>query len=493
MDGLAPDRNVVQSESTPLRLVSREMAASELSRRELLACSLALWIADVGKVRRRNVLFISIDDLNHWVFSSAAHLPRPLCPNLRVLAQRATTFTNAHCAAPACNPSRTAVMTGIAPHKSGVYLNDQEWRTSPVLEAGKTLPGLLRTLGYEVLGCGKLFHSDPDPASWDAYWPSKGKVFPGSPMPPKRDLPLSGLNLFPPMDWGPLDVSVEEMGDWQLAQWASRKLSEPRERPLFLGCGFVKPHLPWYVPREFFELYDAVELPDPPPIQPQDELPKEARSLIDTARDHLVLSDHLLWRRAVTGYLAAISFTDRCLGVVLKALEESGRRDETLVIVWSDHGFHFGEKGHWRKFSLWEEATRSPLLFVDPDQSQETVNNEPVSLLDITPTVLDLLELPALSAHSGESLVPLLAGRSARHRKPVVTTHGFGNHSVRTRRWRYTQYRGGGRELYDHRDDPHETVNLALRPAFSSTCHSLGRLLPTQDAPSVPRVRQPRA
>ena len=212
--------------------------------------------------KRPNVLFIAIDDLNDWVASLGGH-PDVKTPNLDKLAQRGVLFTNAHCSAPACNPSRASLMTGVLPSTSGVYHNPQPWRKSPVLTGAATLPQHFMAHGYRVVGGGKIFHGRfPDPPSWHEYFPSQQKNKPDDPMPPNR--PLNGIPKTAHFDWGPVDVPDKEMGDAKVATWAIGELHKKRDKPFFLGCGFFRPHLPWYVPQKYFDMYplDTVTLPN---------------------------------------------------------------------------------------------------------------------------------------------------------------------------------------------------------------------------------------
>ncbi|MFW6171261.1 MAG: sulfatase-like hydrolase/transferase, partial [Planctomycetota bacterium] len=440
-------------------------------------------------IEKPNVLFIAVDDLNDWVGQMGGH-PQTSTPNIDRLAARGVLFTNAHCAAPACNPSRAALMTGIAPYRSGVYLNPQPWK--PALEEKVTLPQHFMQHGYAAIGSGKIYHGRyPDPESWDAYWPSKTKDRPRDPKPPVKS--VSGLNMAH-FDWGPVDVEDAEMGDTKVVDWVIDQLQAEHEKPLFLACGIFRPHLPWYVPPKYFQEFpvDKILLP----AHRRDDLKDIPRAGIKMARrgDHAAVVEHDQWHAAVQGYLASINYADAQVGRLLDALNASDFADNTVIVLWSDHGWHLGEKEHWRKFALWEEATRIPLIFVAPPNTPGlpagtpagTRVRAPVSLLDIYPTLADLCGLPPREGLSGQSLVPLLADADAHWKRPAITTHGRLNHAVRTRRWRYIRYADGSEELYDHASDPMEYVNLAEHPAYEEIKEPLAAWLPKKNAENAP-------
>jgi len=459
--------------------------------RILLLLLLALPVAAAD---RPNVLFISIDDLNDWIGALGGH-PQAKTPNLDRLAAESVLFTRAYTASPSCNPSRAALMTGIAPHRSGVYLNSQPWRPSPALQNADTIPQHFRRSGYWVAGAGKIFHGRyPDPASWDVYWPDQQKNKPDDPMPVGR--PLNTIPKTAHFDWGPVQAAAGEMGDRQVADWISEQLGQEHEKPFFLACGIFRPHLPWYVPPEYFEPFplDAIELPAFK-YDDLDDLPKMGLERANPDRDHARVVKHGQWKKAVQGYLASIYFADEQIGRVLDALEKGPNAENTIVVLWTDHGWHLGEKEHWRKFALWEEATRTPLMWRVPKGAAPGLAagtkaglrvDRPVGLLDIFPTLIDLAGLPEKPELSGSSLTPLLADRNAHWDHPALTTYGYKNHAIRTDRWRYIRYRDGGEELYDHSRDWMEWTNLAGDPEYRTVIDELSRFLPKSDAENVP-------
>ena len=461
------------------------MPRNLLSRRSFLRASCAavgagaLWphaLPGAAAEGRPNVLFIAIDDLNDWVGCLGGY-PGVKTPHLDALAAQGALFTHAYCPAPLCNASRASLMTGIRPSTSGIYSNDQPWRKSSVLEEAVSIPQHFMANGYNALGSGKIYHGRfPDPASWDTYWPSKMVCMPPSPV--LKETAPGGKGHF---NWGPLDVDNEEMGDWQVADWVIDQLGRPHEEPFFLACGIYRPHLPWHVPQKYFDLYPLDEITLPNVKEDDlDDVPEAGRRMAKPEGDHARVIEHDAWRKAVQGYLACITFADECVGRVVDALQASPHRDNTIVVLWSDHGWHLGEKLHWRKFALWEEATHNVLMMVAPGVTSAGQRcDAPVNLLDIYPTLIDLCGLPLKEELEGVSLVPLLKDANAAWDRPAVTTFGRNNHSVRSPRWRYIRYADGSEELYDHNIDDMEWNNLAGDPIHDGVKVELRKWLPT--------------
>jgi len=435
--------------------------------------------------KRPNVLFMAIDDLNDWIGCLGGH-PDVKTPNFDRLAARGVLFTNAHCSAPACNPSRASLMTGILPSTSGVYHNPDPWRKSPVLKDAVTIPQHFMAHGYSAVGGGKIYHgSFPDPPSWQDYFPSQQKNKPDDPEP--ANLPVNGIPNTGQFDWGPVDVPDEEMGDRQVAAWATKQLAKKHDKPFFIGCGFFRPHLPWYVPTKYFDMYppDKITLPT---INENDldDVPPIGRKMAKPEGDHAKVIEYNQWRKAVQGYLACISFVDTCVGRVIDALDSSAYADNTIVILWSDHGWHLGEKLHWRKFSLWEEATHNVLMVVAPGVTGAGQRcSRPVTMLDIYPTLIELCNLAPKDGLQGKSFLSLLKNPQAEWDRPALTTHGRENHSVRSEQYRYIRYSDGTEELYDHQKDDLEWTNLANDPKYADVKKQLAEWLPTTNAPEV--------
>lgn len=462
---------------------------------------------------RPNVLFIAVDDMNDWVGCLGGYSDNVHTPNIDRLARRGMLFENAHCAAPVCNPSRTAVLTGLRPTTSGVYDNGRWWR--PALPGVATLPEQFAMNGYRVEGGGKLFHHTPGfnpPQQWHFYF---DQVFddpwhrakPGDALPVKTlafpsGFPLCGLENVrtgkrPPLnprefDWGPLDQDDLAMGDGQMVAWAEQFLEKRHDKPFFLATGIFRPHLPWYAPRKYFDLYplDEIALPKVPEDD-LDDIPPAGHKMAEYRGDEWkYVKDQGRWRECVQAYLASISFADALVGRLLDALDRSPHAKNTIVVLWSDHGWHLGEKHHWHKFTLWEEATRVPLIIAAPMVTKAGSRSaQPVSLIDLYPTLIELCDLSRNERLDGVSLVPLLHDAAAKSKRPAVTSHGRGNHSVRSQRFRYIRYADGSEELYDHRADPHEWTNLAGLAEHNQLKHELARWIPKDEVKPAPSKR----
>ena len=427
-----------------------------------------------------NVLFIAVDDLNDWT-SFLGGYPNVKTPNLQRLAERGTFFTRAYCSAPACNPSRASLLCGVRPSTSGVYYNSNPWRRQ--LPDAVTLPQHFTAHGYKVHGGGKIFHGRyKDPRSWQFYFDR-----PADPKP--KIVPVNGIPNTAHFDWGPVEVGDRDMGDTQVTDFGVKFLAKKHRRPFFLAVGLFRPHLPWYVPRKYFDEYPLDDIVLPRVKQNDlDDVPPLGRRMARSKTDHAKVLEHKQWEKAVQGYLASITYADGQIGRLLDALDESGHAKNTIVVLWTDHGWHLGEKLHWRKFSLWEEAGRVPMIFVVPGLTKAAARCErTVSLLDIYPTLADLCGLPVGEHLEGKSLRPLLADPTAAWDRPVVTTHGRNNHAVRSERWRYIRYSDGTEELYDHQNDPMEWTNRAADPKAAAVKKELIAWLPKVNVEEGPR------
>ncbi len=438
-----------------------------------------------------NVLFIAVDDLNDWVNCMGGR-KGVHTPNFDRLAKRGVLFTNAHCAAPSCNPSRVAMMTGVAPHNSGIYRNGQDWRKNERLKNAITLPEHFRANGYKAIGGGKIFHAlswiidsygkqQNDPKIWDSYFPSLTQPMPDTlwPQEAKARTGKKGYTHWSPIakgkeaptrrpahffDWAPMNEKESGMADHQVIDWAISELRKDHQKPFFQAVGIFRPHIPWFVPKKYFDLYpvDKVELPQIKENDHEDTSKIGQGFCRKSWQRWAVEAD--MWKGAVQGYLASISYADAELGRLLDALDQSKYKDKTVIVLWSDHGMHIGEKEHWEKFTLWEESTRVPLMIVAPKVSQVGGRcSQPVSLLDVYPTLNELCALPKRGDIDGQSLVPLLKNPNKKRRLPAITSWGRRNFAVRTEHFRYIEYNNGDRELYDHRQDPNEFVNLAKK------------------------------
>lgn len=433
---------------------------------------------------RPNVLFVSIDDLNDWIGCLGGH-PQARTPNFDRLADRGVIFTCAHCAVPACNPSRTAIMTGVSAATSGIYYNNQYYRTSPVLKDVDLMPLYFIKNGYTSIASGKMHQPKfPEPSAWDTYVPSAEKqVFDGAGW--EKPLNLSGMDKGH-FDWGPLDdVTDQDMPDYKTVDYVISQLNATHDKPFFLACGIVTPHIPFYVPRKYIDArpLDEVMLPEAPDDDLAD-LPPTSIKWADPDGDHATVIAHGQWKNAVQGFLASVDYTDMLIGRLIDALDASPYRDNTIVVIWSDHGMNLGEKKHWRKYALWEDTTRVPLIIRAPGVTDAGGKcGRPVNLLDIFPTLAELCRLPKRPEWEGHSLVPLLRDPAAAWPYPSITTYGCNNHSIRTEKYRYIRYATGDEELYDHDADPNEWHNLASDPAYKSVKVELAAMLPRVNAP----------
>lgn len=430
-----------------------------------------------------NVLFIAIDDLNDWVGAMRGH-PDVKTPNIDRLAARGVLFQNAHCQAPLCGPSRASLMTGLRPSTTGIYgmINDNKIKQdNEVTRDIVFLPEYFKNQGYYTMGIGKLFHIHAPDGMFDE---SGGRVGGFGPKPEKRIVwegkageGYSGTGT----DWGAYPADDSLMPDYQSAAWANERLQRKYEKPFFLAVGFLRPHVPWYVPQKWFDKYDVSELDLPPyKLDDLDDVPKTALEINDLpmmpSTGWAVKSGE--YRNIVESYLACVTFVDEQIGKLLTALDESPYADNTIIVLWSDHGYRLGEKRTFAKHALWEEATHTPLIFAGPGISSGKANSQPVELLSIYPTLLDLCGLPAYDRNEGKSLAPLLHGKNLKGEQYAITTYGMNNHAVRTNDFRFIRYEDGTEELYDHRKDPNEWTNLAHDKAYQKTIARLRKYLP---------------
>jgi len=462
--------------------------------------------------RRPNVLFIVLDDMNDWAGCLGGH-PEVKTPHIDRLARRGVLFTNAYCTSPICNPSRAAVLTGMRPETTGVYSNQGTY--VDYVPDAVTFPEYFRAHGYRALAAGKVNHGlgEPDPRLWDENGPGCGVL--GTPfigdeldtagLRPTRvinrgrlriTLPANGglsaidrpTNRWDSFDWAPLDVPENDFPDAQVADWGVAQLQQAGNEPLLLAVGFYKPHQPFFVPRKYFDMYDVRHVALPLTIAGDlYDVPVPGVDLATrpwTSATHKTVVKYGAWREAVRAYLATISFADALVGRLIDGLDRSPRADDTWIILWSDHGWSLGQKGHWGKHAPWRESVRVPLIIVPPRRNPPpgfvpgSRCDAMVNLLDLYPTLIEICGLPPREGLEGRSLVPLVRDVNAPWPEATVTTVGRGNHSVCTRRWRYIRYFDGSEELYDRAEDPNEWFNLADHPACESVKRRLGRYCP---------------
>ena len=458
-----------------MRLASLSFLAAIVS-----ICLAALATTPARAADKPNILFIAVDDLNDWVGCLDGH-PQAKTPNIDALAARGVNFTRAYCACPVCNPSRTALMVGLRSSTTGVYNNGIDRRNSKAAMSVPPLNTYFHQQGYYVAGAGKIYHGDGDQfGEWDDYAkPHRGDIAPAA----GTSTGVGGIR------FAPVEASDEEMHDYHTVSYCIKQLEKKHDKPLFLACGLHKPHMAWNVPKKYYDMFplDSIELPKVLETD-LDDVPPAGVRMARPEGDHADILKSGRWKDAVQGYLAAGAFCDAMIGRLMEAFNKSVYKDNTIIVFWGDHGWHLGEKQHWRKFTLWEEATRAPLFFVAPGVTKpNSICERTVDFMSIYPTLCDLAGLPIPSHNEGVSVLPLLKDPAAAWDRPALTTHGRNNHGVRSERWRYIRYADGGEELYDHDADPLEWKNLASDPKFASVKAELAQSLPKtniEDAPA---------
>ncbi len=441
-----------------------------------------------AKEEKKNILFIAVDDLNDWAGFLSGHTGMKIhTPNIDRLAASSMIFTNAHTPAPACAPARTAILTGVHHARSGaenVYWGDgPKWREFEALKEVVTLEQFFKQQGYETLGAGKIYHSQAppwaptsqvEPANWDFYYPSPYISHPFQIRAPKDIIyPEDVDNETRPggkggwWTWGPVPVADEKMADYHVVDWARYQLTLKHEKPFFLAVGLWKPHDPWEVPQKYFDMYplDSIVLPECKKDDLEDALDHGRRWI------HKWVVDNHQWEKVVQAYAASITFADAMVGRLLDAFGQSEYAHNTIVVLWSDHGMHMGEKENIEKFTLWERSTRVPLIISVPGLTRAGSScGQPVSLMDIYPTLVDLAGFDKPSHLDGHSLLPQIKDPDAAT-SPVISTYRFAwrdrpvtGHAVRSLRYRYIYYPEINlEELYDHENDPNEWNNIAYK------------------------------
>ncbi len=465
----------------------------------LLTATLGVCVAEAGAQKTENsaspdVLFIVVDDLNDWLTLFEPEGPVKT-PNIERLSRRGMFFTRAYCMSPACNPSRAGTLTGLRPSTTGIYGNKSDWRGA--LPRRKTIMQRFMEAGYEVRGAGKIFHHQWSGAFHDDASFHDFQHMPQQNYPPKK---LNGAPEYGSRntDWGAWPPRVEDSIDFHTVAYCIEALKKPRTgKPRFLACGIFKPHSPFFAPADYHVPYKKIDLP----LREENDwsdLPSGAAKLLRPKKwfwrgmTALERKKPGSYHDFIRSYAACAAFADAQIGRVLDALDRSPRRNDTIICLWSDHGFHLGEKDHIEKFALWEKSTHIPFLIVAPGVTKPGSRcDAPVDMSVLYPTLLELCSLPADSRCDGKSIVPLLRDSNAAWKQPAVMTYGRGNHAVRTERWRYIRYADGTEELYDHEKDPHEWMNLADRPQLTAVKKKLAKWLPEKNAPQVRNLKKP--
>ncbi|QCX02295.1 sulfatase [Aggregatimonas sangjinii] len=412
-----------------------------------------------------NILLIAVDDLNDWVGVLGGH-PQAQTPNIDQLASRGMLFSNAHCQAPVCNPSRASLMTSLYPSTSGIYFLNPDISESPVASQTTVMPKRYQQEGYQVFGAGKLFHNAK--GLNERHVPNYAGQFGGfGPVPEQK---ISDYPGHPLWDWGVYPERDELMPDYKIASWAEKELMKEREQPFWMGVGFYRPHVPQFVPQKWFDMYPLETLQLPRIIEGDlNDIPsygKDVTRLRHVSPSHEWVVENKEWKALVQSYLACVSFVDEQVGRVLEALDNGDYGENTYIVFFSDHGFHIGEKERHAKRSLWEDGTRVPFIIAGPGIKKGKVCTKPVQLLDLYPTLLELSNLSADTKHEGNSLVSLLQNPNNNWPYYARTNFGPGNYAIISEQYRFIQYNDGSEEFYDHRSDPNEWNNEIDNPDY---------------------------
>jgi len=434
---------------------------------------------------RPNVVMIIADDMNGYGFYGEHRGVR--MPYLDRFKETALTFDRAYCASPACVPSRAAVFSGLYPHTTGSYRNGSApW--DKTLAAIESLPECFKRSGYATWGGGKLFHA-PFPADREKLaWDNKPYGGGFGPFPPQKDQLLGNF-----WGWMPWEGPDSDFPDVKNAQDAIQFLQQDHDKPFFLMYGLWRPHTPFTAPKRFFEMYRLNDVKVPVPGWRPDDLDDVPALGQELARvwgerfDLCGAADPNRWRQFVHAYYACTSFADWSAGRVIETLDKSRYAGNTIVIFWSDNGYHCGEKNHWEKTTLWEQAALTPLAIRAPGLTAAGQRcPRPVNTIDLFPTLVDLCGLQAPNHKlEGASLRPLLQNPAAPWDRPAITTYGERYFSARDERYRYICYPDGSEELYDHQTDPHEFVNLADKPELAPVKQRFSKWIPQDWAKSL--------
>jgi len=471
-------------------------------KKELALVALFSATATFAQKPQPNIVMISVDDLNDWVGVYGGH-PQVKTPNMDRLAQSSVVFRNASCPGPVCCPSRSALLSGFMPSTTGVYGNANNMLNSEIVQTHATMPEYFSKNGYITISSGKIFHKHSTPNGVDhGHWAfdiwekekgtetpiqdkfySRGKGIINGKKIDNAQYTGAGVDFA----FGPTQESKEEMLDYKTAKWFEQKLQDNYDKPFFMSVGISKPHLSFCVPEEYFNMYglDTLILPKYRMDDLDDILDKNGKKAFEPTEDFLWCKLYGVEKEAARAYMAAISFADACVGVVLDALAKSKYADNTIVMVWGDHGWHLGEKLRYRKATLWREATQLPFIFHVPGMTKMQDCYRNVNLLDIYPTLIDLCNLPKKEL-DGKSFAPLLINPTQKW-GPSVTTLGKGNHSVISEKWHYINRNNNVVELYDIENDPMEWVNLINNKSseIEAVIKELKSYMPTVNADVV--------
>lgn len=434
---------------------------------------------DQKTLKRFNVLFIAVDDLNNDVSIYGHKIVKT--PNLERLAAMGVKFGRAYCQYPLCNPSRASVLTGVRPDRTMIFDLETHFRKN--LPSVVTLPQLFKNNGYTTNRIGKIYHMGYAPAKAGTSWLDDSLSWNKVINPIGREVQDDNLltNLLKERDFNYLaaDGTDEEQRDGIIATEGIKMLEENKDKPFFLALGFNRPHIPFIAPKKYFEMYplENIHLPKEPANELTD-IPKDA---LETKPSHWGVKEPEL-RKMIQAYYASITFMDAQLGRVLDAVKRLKLDKNTIIVLWSDHGFNLGEHGQWGKNTLFEKAVKAPLIIAVPGFKKGQTSERLVELLDIYPTLADLCNYQPPHKLEGISLKPLLIQPKAVWDKPAYTQVSGKTRkgrSVRTERYRYSEWSEGnaGKELYDHNNDPAEITNLAGNKEYELIEKELAALL----------------
>jgi len=472
----------------------------------LLIISFNLFSHSISASDRPNVLMISVDDLNDWVGAFGGN-PQCQTPHMDRFAEKSMVFLNTSCPGPVCGPSRSALLSGFMPATTGIYSNSNNMLDSPLVQSNTTLPEYFSKQDYLTISRGKIFHAHGskkgiDIGHWafDIFEQARSKIVIDAKQLNNRQKGIvHGKKLENPkftrqggstFAFGPTVGGMDGLKDYETAKWFQKKLKEEFEKPFFMAVGISQPHLTWHVPQRFFDLYDldTVQVPEYDLNDYKDILNTKGKTVDKPHDDFLWCQEYGLMKDAVRAYMAATSYADECVGMVLDSLANSKYADNTIVMIFGDHGWHLGEKLRFRKASLWREATQTPFIVHIPGMKKKQECKRNVNLIDIYPTLIDLCGLPTKEL-DGKSLKPLLENCDLPW-SPTVTTQDKGNHSIISEKWHYIiRKKGTVEELYDLENDPMEFINLMQSnpEKVELAMKKLKPFLPKSNAEMVPR------
>lgn len=424
-------------------------------------------LAQQTSVAKPNILFIAIDDLNDWVGCLGGYPGKVHTPNIDRLAKKGILFTQAYCSSPMCNPSRTALWTGKRPSTTGVYGQYSQWDDNRTTI--KTIFQLFKDNGYQLYGGGKIFHHGKevhDAPFFDELYPFNYAPYPAN----EKN---AGF-----LRYARHSITEEEMPDYKLVSWCIERLNRKEAPPFFIVPGIFKPHTPLWIPEKFFDLYPLDKIVEPTiPKDEFDDIPEWGKTLANKKLRYDPIEKSGQAREVIQAYLAAISFVDNQVGRLVDAVENNPGAENTIIVLWSDHGFHLGEKYHFAKATLWEESARIPFIIYAPGFQNGKICDRPMDSIDIYPTLAELCRLTPPADLDGQSMVPLLKNPKMKW-KPAITMLQRNNETVRSEEWRYIRYADGSEELYRHRDDPEEHHNLAGHKEYGFVKKALSASLP---------------